>query len=130
MWLPGRRKSAIDQRVPAVQLLPEQEAESRLSEREHHVDRGDDSDRTDGRHVERITREEPGCGLTGIGGSANLRSTPRDTTRRVPATEAAGVAFYTFGLILLPTLAFVGLATFHRVLRSGIAFDLVLCQRC
>jgi hypothetical protein len=31
-----------------------------------------------------------------------------------------GAAFYTFGLILLPALAFVGLATFHRVLQSGI----------
>jgi hypothetical protein len=37
------------------------------------------------------------------------------------ATPAkTGVAFYTFGLILLPTLGFVGLATFHRVLRTGI----------
>jgi len=35
---------------------------------------------------------------------------------------AAGVrtAFYAFALILLPTLAFVGLATFNRVLESGI----------
>jgi hypothetical protein len=35
---------------------------------------------------------------------------------------AAGVrtAFYAFALILLPTLAFVGLATFNRVLQSGI----------
>ena len=35
---------------------------------------------------------------------------------------AAGVrtAFYAFALILLPTLAFVGLATFSRVLQSGI----------
>jgi hypothetical protein len=31
-----------------------------------------------------------------------------------------GAAFYAFGLILLPTLAFVGLATFDRVLQSGI----------
>ena len=35
---------------------------------------------------------------------------------------AAGVntAFYSFALILVPTLAFVGLATFNRVLESGI----------
>lgn len=35
---------------------------------------------------------------------------------------AAGVttAFYAFALILLPTLSFVGLATFNRVLQSGI----------
>jgi hypothetical protein len=31
-----------------------------------------------------------------------------------------GTAFYAFGLILLPTLAFVGLATFDRVLQSGV----------
>ena len=29
-------------------------------------------------------------------------------------------AFYVFGLILLPTLAFVGLVTFERVLQNGI----------
>jgi hypothetical protein len=35
---------------------------------------------------------------------------------------AAGVggAFYAFGLVLLPTLAFLGLVTFHRVLQNGI----------
>jgi hypothetical protein len=33
---------------------------------------------------------------------------------------AAGAAFYAFGLILLPTLTFVGLVTFERVLQSGI----------
>jgi hypothetical protein len=38
----------------------------------------------------------------------------------VATAARTGVAFYTFGLILLPTLAFVGLATFHRVLQSGI----------
>jgi hypothetical protein len=37
----------------------------------------------------------------------------------VAAAAKIGAAFYTFGLILLPTLAFVGLATFHRVLQSG-----------
>jgi hypothetical protein len=37
------------------------------------------------------------------------------------ATAAkVGAAFYAFGLILLPTLAFVGLVTFDRVLQSGI----------
>ena len=38
----------------------------------------------------------------------------------VATATKTGVAFYAFGLILLPTLAFVGLATFHRVLQSGI----------
>jgi hypothetical protein len=38
----------------------------------------------------------------------------------VATAAKTGVAFYMFGLILLPTLAFVGLATFHRVLQSGI----------
>jgi hypothetical protein len=38
----------------------------------------------------------------------------------VATAAKIGVAFYTFGLILLPTLAFVGLATFHRVLQTGI----------
>ena len=31
-----------------------------------------------------------------------------------------GTAFYAFGLVLLPTLAFVGSVTFERVLQSGI----------
>ena len=31
-----------------------------------------------------------------------------------------GSAFYAFGLIVLPTLAFIGLVTFERVLQSGI----------
>jgi hypothetical protein len=31
-----------------------------------------------------------------------------------------GTAFYAFGLILLPTLAFLGLTTFHRVFQSGL----------
>jgi hypothetical protein len=38
----------------------------------------------------------------------------------VATAGKTGAAFYMFGLILLPTLAFVGLATFHRVLQSGI----------
>jgi len=37
----------------------------------------------------------------------------------VATAAKTGTAFYVFGLILLPTLAFVGLATFHRVLQSG-----------
>jgi hypothetical protein len=37
----------------------------------------------------------------------------------VATAAKTGVAFYAFGLILLPTLAFVGLATFHRVRRQG-----------
>jgi len=31
-----------------------------------------------------------------------------------------GTAFYTFGLILLPTLAFTGVTTFERALRNGV----------
>ena len=37
----------------------------------------------------------------------------------VATAAKTGAAFYMFGLILLPTLAFVVLATFHRVLQSG-----------
>src|SRR5690349_15456836 len=36
------------------------------------------------------------------------------------ATAGVSTAFYAFALILLPTLALVGLATFNRVLQSGI----------
>jgi hypothetical protein len=46
----------------------------------------------------------------------------------VATATKTGVAFYTFGLILLPTLAFVGLATFHRVLQTGIE-DLAYARR-
>ena len=46
----------------------------------------------------------------------------------VASAAKTGVAFYSFGLILLPTLAFVGLATFHRVLQSGIE-DLAYARR-
>ena len=46
----------------------------------------------------------------------------------VATATKTGAAFYTFGLILLPTLAFVGLATFHRVLQSGIE-DLAYARR-
>ena len=46
----------------------------------------------------------------------------------VATATKTGVAFYMFGLILLPTLAFVGLATFHRVLQSGVE-DLSYARR-
>jgi hypothetical protein len=46
----------------------------------------------------------------------------------VATAAKTGAAFYTFGLILLPTLAFVGLATFHRVLQTGIE-DLTYARR-
>jgi hypothetical protein len=39
-----------------------------------------------------------------------------------------GTAFYAFGLVLLPTLAFTGLVTFERVLQSAIE-DLGYAQR-
>ena len=38
----------------------------------------------------------------------------------VAAAAGVGAAFYAFALVLLPTLAFVGLVTFERVLQSGI----------
>src|SRR5919204_1458894 len=38
----------------------------------------------------------------------------------VATASRVGTAFYTFGLVVLPTLAFVGLVTFERVLQSGI----------
>lgn len=38
----------------------------------------------------------------------------------IATASNVGAAFYAFGLILLPTLAFVGLVTFDRVLQSGI----------
>ena len=46
----------------------------------------------------------------------------------VATAAKTGVAFYMFGLILLPTLAFAGLATFHRVLQTGIE-DLAYARR-
>jgi hypothetical protein len=46
----------------------------------------------------------------------------------VATAAKVGAAFYVFGIILLPTLAFVGLATFHRVLQSGIE-DLAYARR-
>jgi hypothetical protein len=38
----------------------------------------------------------------------------------IATASKVGAAFYAFGLILLPTLAFVGLVTFDRALQSGI----------
>jgi hypothetical protein len=38
----------------------------------------------------------------------------------IASAGGVGAAFYAFGLVLLPTLAFVGLVTFDRVLQSGI----------
>jgi hypothetical protein len=38
----------------------------------------------------------------------------------VATATKVGTAFYAFGLVLLPTLAFVGLMSFERVLQSGI----------
>lgn len=37
----------------------------------------------------------------------------------IATASRVGAAFYAFGLILLPTLAFLGLVTFHRVFQSG-----------
>ena len=38
----------------------------------------------------------------------------------VATASSLGAAFYAFGLVLLPTLAFVGLVTFERALQSSI----------
>jgi hypothetical protein len=38
----------------------------------------------------------------------------------VATASSLGAAFYGFGLVLLPTLAFVGLVTFGRALQSGL----------
>ena len=38
----------------------------------------------------------------------------------VATATSVGSAFYAFGLVVLPTLAFVGLVTFERALQSGI----------
>jgi hypothetical protein len=46
----------------------------------------------------------------------------------VATATKTGVAFYSFGLILLPMLTFVGLATFHRVLQTGTE-DLAYARR-
>jgi hypothetical protein len=46
----------------------------------------------------------------------------------IATATSVGTAFYAFGLVLLPTLAFTGLVTFERVLQSGIE-DLRYAQR-
>jgi hypothetical protein len=38
----------------------------------------------------------------------------------VATASRVGTAFYAFGLVVLPTLTFIGLVTFERVLQSGI----------
>lgn len=38
----------------------------------------------------------------------------------IATATRVGTAFYAFGLALLPTLTFIGLVTFERVLQSGI----------
>ncbi len=38
----------------------------------------------------------------------------------VATASRVGTAFFAFGLVLLPTLAFIGLVTFERVLQTGI----------
>jgi hypothetical protein len=38
----------------------------------------------------------------------------------VATASKVGTAFYAFGLVLLPTLAFIGLVTFERALQSGV----------
>src|ERR1700742_3461280 len=38
----------------------------------------------------------------------------------VATASRVGTAFYAFSLVLLPTLAFVGWATFERVVQSGV----------
>jgi len=38
----------------------------------------------------------------------------------IATASRVGSAFYAFGLVLLPTLTFIGLMTFQRVLQSGI----------
>jgi hypothetical protein len=46
----------------------------------------------------------------------------------VATATRVGTAFYAFGLVLLPTLAFVGLVTFERVLQTGLD-DHILWRR-
>jgi hypothetical protein len=46
----------------------------------------------------------------------------------VATATGTGTAFYAFGLVLLPTLAFVGLVTFERALQIGLE-DFVLMRR-
>src|SRR5215831_18102073 len=44
----------------------------------------------------------------------------------VATAAGVGTAFYAFGLVLLPTLAFVGLVTFERALQIGLEDHLLL----
>jgi hypothetical protein len=46
----------------------------------------------------------------------------------VATATGVGTAFYAFGLVLLPTLAFVGLVTFERALQIGLE-DYILMRR-
>jgi hypothetical protein len=46
----------------------------------------------------------------------------------VATATGVGTAFYAFGLVLLPTLAFVGLVTFERALQTGLE-DYLLHRR-
>ena len=46
----------------------------------------------------------------------------------VATASGVGTAFYAFGLVLLPTLAFVGLVTFERALQIGLE-DYLLMRR-
>src|SRR5262249_3144521 len=46
----------------------------------------------------------------------------------VATATRVGTAFYAFGLVLLPTLAFVGLVTYERVLQTGLE-DHLLTRR-
>src|SRR5438876_4367056 len=46
----------------------------------------------------------------------------------VATASRVGTAFYAFGLVLLPTLAFVGFVTFERALQSAMD-DLGLARR-
>jgi len=107
-----------------------------------HTDRGSEPDQADGgprpAAVTFVTTEH--FNLQGARSSTISESTSRATMflsavsgglvalGLVAAAAKTGVAFYMFGLILLPTLAFVGLATFHRVLQSGLE-DLAYARR-
>jgi hypothetical protein len=46
----------------------------------------------------------------------------------VATATGIGTAFYAFGLVLLPTLAFVGLVTYERALQTGLE-DVLLARR-
>jgi hypothetical protein len=46
----------------------------------------------------------------------------------VATATRVGTAFYAFGLVLLPTLAFIGLVTFERALQTGLD-DYLLARR-